>query len=262
MQRKYLCLLLFLYIILTSCAPGKLLSSTIAPLPTITPTFTPTITSTYSVTPSPTFTHTPTITPIPTVDYNQAFFDPQSEADFPRVIESPSPIDDPVGFAVWQEGYLAAVDEKLKNYTGPYIVLDNIGYQFDGGNIVFWYNEWRAVGSYKFDWRKQEILNKTFVVRDQNGNLVPFSVTYTTPDSPVFVQRMMYRTPSVETMMYMRYEWNSAKMLHFTDPFIDSYLSDNGKYFESWQRFFGGVGTEEDKYNVSRMRFVLATFGH
>jgi hypothetical protein len=54
--------------------------------PASSPTFTPTFTSTPSETPTPTITLTLTITPTPTVAYSQAFLDPQSEADFDKVM--------------------------------------------------------------------------------------------------------------------------------------------------------------------------------
>ena len=65
--------------------------------------------------PVPTATNEPTVTPTekPLIEGN-IFFDPQSEKDFARVVESPSPIDNPEEFAVWQDEYLKQVNEKLK----------------------------------------------------------------------------------------------------------------------------------------------------
>ena len=75
--------------------PGALAAT--QPMETVTLAATATVTNTPTM--LPTKTEAPSLTPTPEgVDYSQAFFDPQSEADFPRVIESPSPIDDPAGF--------------------------------------------------------------------------------------------------------------------------------------------------------------------
>ncbi|MFA6007198.1 MAG: hypothetical protein WC784_00945 [Candidatus Shapirobacteria bacterium] len=203
-----------------------------------------------------------TATPESLIEGN-IFQDPQTEADFVTVVESPSPIDKPTDFAKWQDEYLRQIDEKLKTWSGTPITLDNIGYMSGGGDIFFHKKIWQSIASYKFSWQGKEILTKTFVAKDQNGNLVPFSVTYTTSNSPVFSQDSGYNTPAEAIGMAMRYEWERAKE-SVTDPFIDTFLPNRDKNTDSaaWARFFAGMGTSDDAEKTSRARFIIEDFGN
>ena len=113
-------------LVMVGCVPHPQPELTATKLPT--GTVVPVATNTATL--IPTKTEAPSLTPTPEgVDYSQAFFDPQSEADFLKVIESPSPIDDPVDYAKWDVGYLAAVNAKLATWTGASITF--------GGGLIF-----------------------------------------------------------------------------------------------------------------------------
>ena len=179
-MRKILfkCLLLAILILSGGCNITLVQSATVTPTAITVPSSTPTI--------PPTQTEIPTQTATPWVDYSHAFFDPQSEADFPKVIESPSPLDDPVGFAKWQDGYLAAVDKFLVDYTGPFIESDtNSGYDYQRGMYEFikLINA-RPITSYRFPWispdgTSKTIITKTYPIRDKTtGVKGSFSLTY------------------------------------------------------------------------------------
>ena len=117
------------------------------------------------------------------IDYSAAFFDPQSEADIPQVIQSPSPIDDPTDFAKWEDGYLNAVNAKLQNYTGPTISYDGTGIIYEGDVICFQGanlegNDIEPIASSEVYRQGEAIAVKTFAWKLKNGSLVPFSVAY------------------------------------------------------------------------------------
>ena len=258
-MRKITFAIIFVLISLTmtSCNSSTVFGPPFTATPTITPTFTPTFTPT--LTPIPTLTPRPTLTPIPTVDYSQAFFDPQSEADFPRVIESPSPIDDPADFTVWQDGYLSAVNEKLANYTGP-----SIGGQvgIDGTAFTVDSKNWPVIASYKFSRDGREILTKTLVFKDSQGNLIPVSVTFTTPDTQLFDASMGYKTPLPDRKRSLdfRYVWNGYVKQSIYDKFSESFLPENDTDVDTLRRAFGGIGTAADREILSRSRFIWIRF--
>ena len=194
------------------------------------------------------------------MDYSQAFFDPQSEADFPRVIEAPSPIDDPADFAVWQDGYLAAVNEKLATYTGPSID-GQVG--VGGESFAVDSKNWPVIASYKFTWNGQEMLTKTLVFKDKQGNLIPVSITYTTPTSGIlFDAAGGYKTPPPDMVrsFYFRCVWDDSLKKEFSDKFEESFLPAVDTDFNAQYRTFGGIGTAADRDILSRSRFIWSRF--
>ena len=209
----------------------------------------------------PTATEMPTPTEVSLIEGN-IFFDPQSEVDFDKVVESPSPIDEPEKFAVWQDEYLKMIEEKLKTYDGPVIDNKNGGIMYEAGVIVYRELKWQAVASYKFKWQEKDILTKTYIISDFQIGLAPFSVTYTTSNSTVFDKELGYKTPTGEADMFIRYEWEKVKEF-FTDDFIDEYLPnrDENIDFESWRKYFDtNDSNEEDKYRAFRTRFIFSRY--
>lgn len=189
------------------------------------------------------------------------FQDPQTEADFATLVESPSPIDDPVNFAKWQDEYLNQIYEKLTTWSGTPVGVENIGIDFNGQRFDFMKENLQPIASYKFKWQGQEILTKTFILKDTKGNLVPFSVTYTTPDSPVFnFKDISYKTPSSEIGMTIRYGWNNYMKVSFTDPFIDAFLPEDTT--NNWRKVLNSDSTLEERELFSRTPFVIDSFGN
>ncbi len=222
----------------------------------------PSATPEFTVTSVPTTNETATEAKTPTpegVDYSQAFFDPQSEADFPEVIEAPSPIDDPADFTVWQEGYLAAVDEKLANYTGPSIDGTVFAFGYDFGQVELASDEWPVVAAYKFVWQGQEMLTKTFIINDGKGNLTPLSITYTTPNSIIFDPSMRYKTPTKRLFMLVFFDWNTTDRGLYHDNFISDYLSGSSvdTFISSMGNIYSGKDSEMDRALISRTRLVM-----
>ena len=225
----------------------------------ITLTSEPTKTNTPELT--ATATEMPTPTEVSLIEGN-IFFDPQSEVDFDKVVESPSPIDEPEKFAVWQDEYLKMIEEKLKTYDGPVIENENGGIMYEAGVIVYRELKWQAVASYKFKWQEKDILTKTYIISDFQIGLAPFSVTYTTSNSIAFSQEVGYKTPPGEANMFIRYEWENAKEF-VTDDFIDEYLPnrDENIDFTSWRKYFDtNDSNEEDKYRAFRTRFIFSRY--
>jgi hypothetical protein len=189
------------------------------------------------------------------------FQDPQTEADLATVVESPSPIDKPSDFAKWQDEYLNQIYEKLTTWSGTPVGVENIGIDFNGQRFDFMKENLQPIASYKFKWQGQEILTKTFILKDTKGNLVPFSVTYTTPDSPVFnFKDISYKTPSSEIGMTIRYGWNNYMKVSFTDPFIDAFLPEDTT--NNWRKVLNSDSTLEERELFSRTPFVIDSFGN
>jgi hypothetical protein len=118
------------------------------------------------------------------VDYSAAFnVDPQSEADFGQVIEAPPRFDDPTDFAKWEDGYLAAVDAKLQNYTGPFI---DSGSETGTTSQTFQFYSVlvKPIAWYKWLWKapdgtEKTVITKSFPIRDKTtGKKSSISVTY------------------------------------------------------------------------------------
>ena len=226
-----------------------------------------TATQTWTLTaePSPTATATATETPRPTevsLIKGNIFFDPQSEADFPMVVESPSPIDEPEKFAAWQDEYLKMIEEKLDIYTGSSIDASVTSALYESSAFEFASEDWPVIASYKFKWQGHEMLTKTFAVRNKNGNLIPLSVTYTTPDSLIFDSVMMYKTLSGGLFMKVYFGWNDRVKSLINDIFIDSYLSnsDYGVVVDAMRRFCAGTDTEADRKLISSAHLVVSKF--
>ena len=270
-----LCLLIALSGMLSSCRP---ISETPESPESTDYELTPTVedpatevataTQTWTLTPEPlpTATATATETPIPTevsLIEGNIYFDPQSEADFDKVAKSPSPIDEPEKFAAWQDEYLKMINEKLKTYDGPVIKDETRGLMRELGDITYRSEVWPVMASYKFEWQGKNILTKTYVVSSPRVGFLPFSVTYTTSDSPAFNQEVEYKTPTGEADMFIRYEWERAKDF-VTDNFIDEYLPnrDENSDFVLWRNFMLGLSDsiEEDRYRAERTRFVFVNY--
>ena len=221
------------------------------------------IVDTPTATAEPTATKEPTVTPTekPLIEGN-IFFDPQSEADFDKVVKSPSPIDNPKEFAVWQDEYLRQINEKLETYEGPDIKFEYSGIGYESGDMVLNSEVWPVVASFRFDWQGKEILTKTYVVSSEKVGLVPVSVTYTTSDSVAFNQGVGYKTPTSKSYMFTRYEWEFVK-ISLEDNFIDEFLPDRDKTdFFIWRDFMAGISDsiEEDRYIAFRTRFVFSNY--
>ena len=234
-----------------------------------------TATQTWTLTaePSPTATATATETPTPTevsLIEGNIFFDPQSEADFPMVVESPSPIDEPDKFAAWQDEYLKMIEEKLETYDGTYMSLGNGGIMYQQGFYIFGNNEWKVMASYQFPWtddagNEQKIINKTYVFKDLAGNKIPLTVTYPPTSSPFGVWDVDngYKTPESKLRMYIRYEWEDVKSI-YTDQFIDTFLSDRNKNtdFDIWYKVVSGLECSKEDIEIAiRMPIVFCVFG-
>lgn len=221
--------------------------------------------------PTPIVTETPTLEPTkePTVTPTEKpliegdiFFDPQTKEDFNKLVESPSPIDSPEAFAKWQIEYLNLVNEKLKSAGSDYCVgIDNTGIMYNTGIMGFGKNKWNIISSFIYNWNGKQILTKTFCIKDRGNNLVPLSITYTTNDSPVFNVENSYKTPPEGTEMFIRYEWDTAK-IYFKDGFLEKFLPDKNsdKSLDAVRRFMGGIGTQEDRDVVSHNSFVFSSF--
>jgi hypothetical protein len=221
--------------------------------------------------PTPIVTETPTLEPTkePTVAPTEKpliegdiFFDPQTKEDFSKLVESPSPIDSPEAFAKWQDEYLKQVNEKLKTYTGPSINIVGLGIDYQFASLLIVADKWPVIASYEFNWQGQEILTKTFIFKDNNENLIPLSLTYTTPDSMIFDSITLYTTPSTEKNLDFSYEWNTQSRSVITDKFMESFLPDEKGdiNYDAYKRVIVGTGTMEDIKTISRGRFVMAKF--
>ena len=230
-------------------------------MPTITLTSEPIKTQTPE--PTATATEMPTPTKEKSLIEGNIFFDPQSEADFDKVVESPSPIDEPEKFAAWQDEYLNQIDEMLKTYDGPVIKDESRGIMYELGVEVYHSEVWPVVASYKFEWQGKIILTKTYIVSSLKVGLVPLSVTYTTSDSLAFNQDVGYTTPIDKSTMFIKYEWERAKDFG-TDNFIDEFLlnRDENSDFVLWRKFMVGMSDsiEEDRYRAYRTRFVFGNY--
>jgi hypothetical protein len=197
-------------------------------------------------------------------DYNRAFFDPQNKADLRKVVIAPSPIDDPTGFARWQDGYLAAIHEKLNTYTGPSIDGGGkCGTDFGSNRFIFVTSNWPVIASYKFTWNEQEILTKTVVLKDSQGVLIPVSITYTTPDSPAFDSIMGFKTPPAgfSGVWYVYFAWTDYNKRFYTDKFIESFMPTSDTNFEAQRRVWAGTGSDVDRDLVARSRFINEGIG-
>lgn len=190
---------------------------------------------------------TPTETPI---DYSQAFnVDPQSEADFGKIIESPSPIDNPTDFDKWEDGYLAAIDAKLENYTGPFIRSDLVsGDAHESENIHIYSAVWEPIASYKYSWTATNGTSKTIIVKTypvldvKTGQKSSISITNTGETNIIVIMATsIYFTPTVKETMLIYYadDWVKER----SQISANLLPADNGKV-DPLRAFFMGRGIE------------------
>jgi hypothetical protein len=229
--------------------------------PTMTVTTQPTSTNIPPTeTAKPTERPTATATEVSLVKGN-IFFDPQSKEDFSKVVEAPSPIDNPAEFAKWQEEYLKQVNEKLKTYDGTAIDYKTRAFAYGTGKLVLDGTDVNVISSYKFKWNGMEILAKTFVLKDDRDSLVPFSAIY--PPENSAVGSHSYETIKGKVEMFLFYEADRfPKMAN--EPFYSSFFKSVGVETDldsmcKYLRMFGekSVGTDEDRQRFSRIPFVL-----
>ena len=229
------------------------------PTPTKVPTEVPTATA------EPTATKEPTVAPTekPLIEGN-IFFDPQSEADLAKVVESPSPIDNPKEFAVWQDEYLKQVNEELETYEGNVINGSYTGTDFEGANLVLHGGPrdegetLEVVASYQFEWQGHKIVTKTYAMETRDGSLVPFSVAFSN-----LPRKNTYGlvTPPGKVTVYINYDYVVTPS-QIEDPFSESFFKaqkDNID-LDTQRRFLSGLSgdeVEKDKEKFSRMPFVL-----
>ncbi len=184
------------------------------------------------------------------------FFDPQSEADFDKVVESPSPIDDPQNFAKWQDEYLKMIEEKLKTYNGFFINGQSLGIIYSSDLFSVGSENWPVVAAYKFVWKGQEILTKTFVFKDGQENLIPVSLTYSNFNSLMFNSDLGYVTPKNIRAVFT-YAWSKSLREAFSEEFVEDFLPINNEDLDSQRRGFFGSGDLVDREILSRSRFVI-----
>jgi hypothetical protein len=200
------------------------------------------------------------------VDYSPAFFDPQSEADYSKVIDSPSPIDNKTDYDKWEDGYLAVVNAKLENYTGNTFKVNQVGIAYDTSQLYFTTDgPIEAISSYKFAYQNDQgqtewIVNKTYVFKDGSGNLVPITFTYPdSSDSSVNVEKLLV-DPSKNMNMEVFYDDNFTYISWdtFEKKFFIAF-PDNGKTMDSWRAVFYGKGNAGDRQVTSKIHLLITT---
>jgi len=204
----------------------------------------------------PTATEMPTPTKEKSLIEGNIFFDPQSEADFDKVVESPSPIDEPEKFAAWQDEYLKMIEEKLETYEGSTIDAVRMAISFDASAFSVGSKDWPVIAAYKFAWKEHEILTKTFVFKDSQGNLMPVSATYTTSDSILFNLGLSYNTPILKEGNF-RYAWTERIREVISDKFAEIFLPIENTNLDAQRRAFFGSGDSDDRDVLSRSRFMI-----
>jgi hypothetical protein len=173
-------------------------------------------------------------------------------------MESPSPIDNPADFAVWQEGYLAAVNEKLATWTGPSIPFAGGGIDFQRANITVGIDDDSVIASYQFVWQGLMMVTKTYVYDDGQGNKFTASLTYTTPDSPWFDTSLGYNETDQDTAVGACYEWTDSLAQHSSEKFSAWFLPNSQEFagLDSIRRMLAGIGDAADREVVSHLRLV------
>jgi hypothetical protein len=203
------------------------------------------------------------------IDYNQAFFDPQSEADFPRVIEAP-PLDDP-NRSTWEDNCLAAVDAKLPDYQGPFIEsAANGGFDPGNGNFEFQDTIVQPIASYKYFWTapdgtEETIITKIFPIRDTaSGKRGTISITYPPPGTDGEILPFStwygdfgeYGTATVKAPLYLvtgRIGLPVGGML-FSNEFLPA---DNTMGLHYLREFGTGKGIDP---NLAKQHYVFAGY--
>ena len=245
----------------------------------LTPTVQNPATQELTLTPEPTATATEipaTATEKPLIEGN-IFFDPQSKEDFKEVALSPSPLDEPEKFALWQEEYLKLVKDKMTDFEGQAIDRQ-VGIEHNSYQLHYVSIEWSVISAYKFKWQGQEILTKTFLYQDKLENLIPVSLTYAPEGSWFFDNHILY--PGHIPFLYETLpadELRSLSTLFFygddrkkaiekdrkpEEVFMEEYLgndvSDETKAII--MNIWGNRATAEDIDSFSKMRFLLWFF--
>jgi len=186
---------------------------------------------------------------------------------------APSPIYEPEEFSQWQDKYLELVLAKLENYEGPDVDLGYYHHYISSslGSYKFYSDDWPVIASYKFLWRGQEMLSKSFIFKSRAGEVFPLTFTYTTEDSPLteYLENPLYSTPSNDEVRYiysfykysdMVYELNEGR--HEIDQFILEFLGRENDVKPNnvdtdLLRSYMRTPTEEDKMQVIRFRLII-----
>ena len=202
------------------------------------------------------------------VDYSQAFGegkDPQSEADFSKVLKAPG-LDDP-NRTKWEDGYYTAVDAKLVDYQGPFIKSDVLG-GFSPGSRLFDFSLVKLIpiSAFGYDWLDSEGIAHTEIVKTfplldiSTGEKGYFDLTYTS-DKGLSYENWSgvigeYGTPSVETPVQFYYATN--EWLNSNAPFASSFLSGgDGRGSDMLRTFISGGGIDP---KLKDARFIFNGF--
>ena len=183
------------------------------------------------------------------------------------MIESPSPLDDPVDFAKWQDGYLAVVDDFLVNFTGPFI---ESGTPFDytpaDGYFAFDPVNVEPIASYKYTWlapdgTEKTIITKTFPIRDKvSGKKGSISLTYSVDDWITYdnafgaVGEYGNATGEVRIRFIITNSGRFGKYTLFLKEFLPA---DGGKALIMLVDFGHGKGIDPD---LNKQRFVFGGY--
>jgi len=245
-------------------------TQTHTPTPTERPTKTPTATFTPTITVTPTETPTPTEKPL--IEGN-IFYDPQSKEDFKNVVMAPSPIYEPEEFSQWQDKYLELVLAKLENYEGPDVHVSYHHYTSNGHDAFdFFSDDWPVIASYKFLWKGQEMLSKSFIFKNYAGEVFTLTFTFATEDASFYrnPENPLYSTPPNDEVRYIfsiykygdvRYEIdkNNNHINQFTLDFLgrESEVKPNNIDTKLLRRYILNP-TDEDKIQVIRFRLIIA----
>ena len=125
------------------------------------------------------------------------------------------------------------------------------GIDYEGDNL-------EVIASYKFYWERNAIITKTYAIKYFDGNLVPFSVTFSNTNKR---NLWGYATPTEKKVLWIFYALRVGPENAY-DPFVDSFFAKQSKStdLDSWRRVFVNKGTVEDNNRFSRMPFVLFAF--
>jgi len=162
--------------------------------------------------------------------------DPQgiSETDLVGVPQAPG-LDDPTRGA-WEDSCLAAVNEKLKTWTGTTDSIVGSGIVFSVAKVGIGEKDWPVIASYWFDWNGQRMLTKAYVFNDGQGNKIPIFVTNTIPSSPWFDANLGYKNPSElnDSTGYfeigLAFEWTDTEAKIGFDEFAASFFTKSKNF--------------------------------
>lgn len=219
------------------------------------PTASPTPESTATATEIPA-----TATEKPLIEGN-IFFDPQSKEDFKEVVLAPSPIDEPEKFALWREEYLRLVNEKLINYDGPVLEFNEYSaYDPTYGLMGFYAEKFPVVGSYRFKWWGEDVLNKTYIFSRKDGGdgYILLNVTYL-PESIAKMHGVQYDYGTLEEIIGIEYVLTDKRNERWHDEFsIDFYdvFPKTEEQLDSLFRIFFRKSEKGDGDIFSQMQFL------